>query len=555
VYYHGRFRIRRSERIATLSPPRALWPQSTSTALILLSLAALGMLGLAHASALGIGVSPDSVAYVHAARSFLAGQGLTTFSPNGGIVPMTQVPPVYPVLLASVAALGVDVALAAKWLSILLFGVTIVVTGAAVRRSTRSLLLSAFGGLLMLTSYDMLYVHSWAWTEPLFIALGLLALLLLAEYVEHPSLRRAVAAAIVVAIAFLTRYTGAALLITGFVAIVLADRGTRGIEWADVAAFLAVACGPMLLWLAWSIHVGAGVAHRSLAWHPPTLRHVASAVDTVWQWLLPGLTPLGLGRSLLAHIGPAGVWAAVLSCALAVGLLLLAGVRWASLKGIESGKWLQQPAGRVLCLSALYCVAYGGLLIASISLLDASTPVDVRILSPLYPAILVGALCLVHEALRRRKGDGLLRSMLVVTAIALAGAQVARGAAWITSAHGSGLGYANVAWQRSEAVEYVRSLDPGRPIFSNRFDALYFLTGKPAIPIPRKANPITLRTEEGYAGDMLRMGRALEASDGVLVYFSTTRWYMPSAAELQQELHVEPLLTFSDGVAYGSIGR
>ena len=63
---------------------------------MLLLLAAAGTVILLSATENGIGVSPDSVGYISAARSLHDGDGLNAIGPEGKTIPLVHYPPHQP---------------------------------------------------------------------------------------------------------------------------------------------------------------------------------------------------------------------------------------------------------------------------------------------------------------------------------------------------------------------------------------------------------------------------------------------------------------------------
>jgi len=140
-------------------------------ALILLSLC--GYFLLLYTTPQGLGLNDDSIAYIAAARSLMAGDGFREawlISNN----PMTHFPPGFPSILALIGLLtGLDPLRGARVFNALLFGLNVGLTGWLGWRMTGSRVASLIVALLTLTSSSLLYVHSRAMSEPLYIFLTL----------------------------------------------------------------------------------------------------------------------------------------------------------------------------------------------------------------------------------------------------------------------------------------------------------------------------------------------------------------------------------------------
>src|SRR5260370_12545978 len=155
-------------------------------ALILLILVTVSAAGIARwCMSSGVGVSPDSVIYLSAADSMIAGNGLKAIAfhyspkiPSGQ--PLVSFPPTYPLLLSLSGILSADRLNGARWLHSILFAGNVFLTGIIVYLSTnRSSLAAICGALLSFSSSAMLEIHTMAWSEPPFILFVLLAVLFL----------------------------------------------------------------------------------------------------------------------------------------------------------------------------------------------------------------------------------------------------------------------------------------------------------------------------------------------------------------------------------------
>ena len=155
---------------------------------VLAVLGAGGVLTLLWVTRWGPGTEPDSVVYIAAARSLLAGEGLRVMKVIrrlGGetLVPMTHFPPLYPVLISAIGLGGVEALEAARWLNAALFGGSVLLVGLVIRACTRRAWLAVLGGFIVLNSVHLIDVHVMAMSEGVFLLLALLGLALLGAYV------------------------------------------------------------------------------------------------------------------------------------------------------------------------------------------------------------------------------------------------------------------------------------------------------------------------------------------------------------------------------------
>ncbi|MEP6913255.1 MAG: hypothetical protein ABI923_10900, partial [bacterium] len=115
--------------------------------------------------------------------------------------------------------------------------------------------------------------------------------------------------------------------------------------------------------------------------------------------------------------------------------------------------------------------------------------------------------------------------------------------------------YANRAWKESQTIAQVRVLPPGTAIYSNGYEAIYYLTGRPAIYLPEKVIHNTGRANQNYDVELERMKTDLKENHGVLVYFNTLpeRWFLPAESELITQLPLREIMRFRDGSIYENL--
>jgi 4-amino-4-deoxy-L-arabinose transferase-like glycosyltransferase len=194
--------------------------------LILAVITLIGIIVVLTATNWGIGASPDSVVYIGGARSIILNMGFSMITVGGGAEPITHHAPFYPLLLASTVSMNIDPVIGARWINALLFGLNILVVGTILRsvsieNEVNIYWISIVGSLFMLAAPIMLEIHVMAWTEPLFLFLGFSGFVLLAIYLQNSRRGYLILSGLMISLAFLTRYAGIALILSGVVGILL----------------------------------------------------------------------------------------------------------------------------------------------------------------------------------------------------------------------------------------------------------------------------------------------------------------------------------------------
>lgn len=504
------------------------WP---NVALGVLSLA--GFASLLLATRWGIGIDYDSVAYIAAARYFLNGHDYPAW-----LYPAAHWPPLLPGVLAAIGAFRLDPEVGARWLNACLFAANIALAGMMVARYTGGLGWSALlASFLMLASQDMLLIHSMAWSEPLFIFLVLLAILLLVEYLDRASPALLAASAGLTACAFLTRYLGGTLVVAGALGLLLLGRRRLWRRAVDAAFFGTVGAVPTVLWMLRGIHEAGRTADRVVASHPVTVADLMVGLQTASAWLIPKRVP---DRAIL-----------FLVVVVAVGVA--AAISSKTSRRHEEGS-CDQVFVALPALLSIFVIAYVGLLLAAISFVDRAI-LNERTLSPVFAAMLILLSCTVARRWRAGQFSGLLRLGLILLAIYVAALSTFRGTSYVLGAYRDGLGTGRPEWRRSELVRRVKALPVGVLVYSNLPDAIYILTGRPAALIPQKADPVSGLRNPAYATQFLAMKQDLEGGRAVLVLLALLEYergadHSGRASELRSGLPLTVVAQTNDGEIY-----
>lgn len=332
----------------------------------------------------GIGLDGDSLAYLSAARSLAAGDGLVT----AGGWPITLIwPPLFPLLAGLPGYLGVDAAVAASLLNAGAFGALVSVAGWWARRGSGSTALGLWAALAVMLAPPVSEQAYQAMSEPLFILLVALALVQVGRFLDGGRRRTLIWAAVFTALAGLTRYMGVAVAITA--ALLLLWHGDRPAEKAkNIALYLLIAIAPsgvfQLLnrWLAGSFKVNL----------PPdnTLsQNLFRMTENLAAWPLPG-----------AWSDDNIVIAALLTAlTLAPAVIALALALW---RRRERGRW-----NGALAVAASFTLIYLTLLPLAASIALAAW-LENRYLSPAYAPLTLAAAGVAAWWMRRNAGAAIL---------------------------------------------------------------------------------------------------------------------------------------------------
>lgn len=497
--------------------------------ILLILCACAGTALVLDATARGVGVSPDSTVYIGMARNWLSRLGFNLVPGTGG-----DVMPIFPALLAIGGIPTGDPAIAARWLNALFFAGNIVLVGILLRQLLPGAFLAPLlGACLMLSAVDMLTIHAMAWTEPAFLFFASSALLLLARYLERPTLARLVLASVAVAAALLTRYIGLALLATGIIALLVYGPDSRR-EKARAVSVLTVIAG-----LPFALRILYRPSASRLVLHPPTSDYFGMGWNTIVAWIVPGELPMNdLARQILA-VGIASV--------VAIGAL----VAWRLLArdGLVDSR---QPL-MLSRLLVLFLPWYAVSLLVAKFLFRGSIPLDSRLLAPVFVVALVLLISSLHRLIFSvTRWQRVFQSGYTVLAVGLVLIYLYAGVTWVRQAQSEGLGYASRDWQESEIISRVKELPEGTRIYSNGSDAIYYLTGRRAIRIPAKFSGMNLIANSTYQLEMRNVAARLVEGDAVVVYMQNfpERWYQPTEQELRQELALVQIIRARDGAIY-----
>lgn len=412
----------------------------------------------------GVGADSDGLAYFVLARSLAAGRGYGYPTLDGGIRPMTHFPPGYPLHLAALLPLtGGDEARAALLLNLAALAALVLLAAAEMFRATRHVFPSVGLAAWLAVAIGTHFVYPWALSETVFLPVIFLLAWALHRWEAQPLPARGVLVGLLAAWATYLRWVG--LVTLGWVALAgwLAWPRTpwpqrlRRLIWPLLGGLAPVA---LLFWV--NATLAGSATNRALRWHPPHADQWLQLWATLQAWLAPFYHRLP---------GPAAWWTALL---LAAGV---SGVLWGLLTARHHG---DTPLLALYRRWGLFTVIYLAGLVAAFTLVDASTPWNTRILSPLFPALSVLGVAALWQALRRHPWLVTLAVVLGLVFL-LSAFRYTRRTLGPTRLGGGKLRMGR--WQKADIWPVLRRLPAATPVLTNELEETLYYARRPAVPL------------------------------------------------------------------------
>ena len=442
-------------------------------------LAVSGVWLLASSTPEGLGINDDSIAYIAGARSILNGNGYREawLATNG---PVTHFPPGFPAVLAFIGFItGLDPLRGARALNGLLFGLNIVLTGWVGWRMTGSQIAGILAAALTLFSSSLLYIHTRAMSEPLYIFLMLLSFLLLDYSFERSKNYFLVALGFVLGWAYLARYAAISLLATMIAALLVLNENWRD-RFRNVV-ILALSAFPWIL--AWSVRnrvVGGSFTNRVLGWHPIDLENWELGVKTFAEFI----APLHSVRKALNQI-PASFEIILLL----IGFSLLV---WVVYKGwpyfLRPGRAIRPDV--LSFTNALYVIGYLSVLFLTMTLFDPATKFQVRILSPTYVSLLL--LLMALGAWLWQKKTVFWKPIILLFATGLLSMFAYSQSIAVQELRKGGDAFAGERWFDSDAIPVLKQIPSDVLILTNEPGVVYLYTDRPSGVLPKTEPGISM---------------------------------------------------------------
>lgn len=504
----------------------AAHPHPAVLAFLVLYPATLVVIGSRH----GPGLSPDSVGYLAAARSFARTGELLTISGE----PMTIWPPGLPVMLGTLMRLGVDVEAAAVALNVVGVALSVALTYLLAVETLRSRPLATLCAAIVSVSTSTVGVFTMLWSEPSFVVLTLVALVVLAHAGRRGDIRwwEVVALGVAASLATTIRFVGFTLIpVIALASFVVAGRSRSRIR----AVMVGVTAG--------------GLASIGLV--AVVVRNVSLGASALGNRSPSGLSLTSVLRASLETVGayvvPRGP----------APLLLAIGVPLALLMSFAVWRALRLKDIPLVILSG-FTVAYWVMLWYG----QIATRIDVitdRLTAPIFTPMVILAIHGCREWGRALVGNGWWSRMRErrLGTVAVGGGIVAlvgtltfsailgMGQTWRNARDGNG--YNSIAVRESPMGQAIVDLPADTGVAASDQAHAYWISGRRIAPMPQQGRYWT--PEDTANATRLLSQRVRQEEVGFLVIFDGYTVITPeTSTAMGIEMHL--VAAFADGAIY-----
>jgi hypothetical protein len=420
----------------------------------------------------GVGVSPDSVTYISAARHLLQGNGFRAF--DG--LPVVDFPAGYPFFITIVSFITrMDVLQFGAILNGMLFGSLIYLSGSIMNGFYHT---SAWYKRFMLAcivfSPALLEVYSMLWSETLFLLLLMLFTIAMKQYLERLEMKWLIISAVLVSLACVTRYAAIVLIGIGLFLIFFEGKPAWGKRiryciYFGIISILLLAVN--LVRNEMVMHFATGERQKSTS---SLLKNMEYFGGVLSDWLLIQRKP-----------------ALSITLTVLVLLIFLVSMLWCYFrrKTRRRYEYIAAATGFFYCLFMLTS--------ATLSRYEQFTS---RLLSPMFiPMIWCAGFWLPSYVSQKKPAFRLLFTFAALGAVSVfIVLQLSADFETYDGVKDAGIpGYFEDPFPQSEVVQflkaYKREFRPGYPIYSNAGDAVYLFTGLTAKLLPQDVFPDEIR--------------------------------------------------------------
>jgi hypothetical protein len=392
-----------------------------------------------------LGLSADSISYVFIAESLLNGNGIV--NENGLFI--SHWPPLYPIILALIAKIThFNIQQSALYLNaLLIFSLPLIyykITKIVNLKYAFKVLLP----IVLIVSWTTLR-HKYLLTEGLFLTLLLLVLLFFTKWIKHNKLTYLIISALLSGLLILTRYAGIGFIAGFCFYLLFLQKKTIGNKLKTLIAYIIPVSFLFLIWLIYSYEMDASKTIREFQFHPISWNQLYILFRVISSWIIPSLS-IGVLFLILITIG-------LFNTKFKIIIKLI-------IANITNSK-------TYIGLLSTLVLSYIIFIIVSLSFFDQRIPISNRILSCLFPLLLLLLTLIFNFSIEKKRLNNLV---FIGVVLLFCNAIYKTLPAWLYH-YNNGSGYTSKSWKNSELISFIENSE-SLNIYSNAHDIARFHT-------------------------------------------------------------------------------
>ena len=373
-------------------------------------------------------------------------------------------------------------------------------------------------------------------SEGLFLSLFVFSLLSLIGYFEKGSISLLLISALLCGFAFLTRYIGISLAISGVILILLLSKNSIRLRIRNSLLYLLLSSAPIVFWMIW------------LRFRSTSPRTTSFQIEGLWNQLEPvrgafidffwSLFPFfdtSLSISYLTRVGFLAV----------IGVTVLAVVGtyiYRNLRNREQS-WNLEPGYLLAIVFSTFGAVYLGSLTLSYLMTDPAPDLSGRILSPVYVSSIMAIFSCLFTYLDTPMRSVAIRGIPIALALLSIFSNLRTSIHVVRSLHLRGDGYTSSSWKASGTLEAMRAIPADTPIITNESDAILFHLNLPSYDLPELFLENPRENLRSFGSDETDHLEELFREQGAaLVLFNTLQWQLKPIYQDRTEERIQSLI-------------
>lgn len=503
--------------------------KNTYNLIIFVGISILGLLYiLLITSKCGLGLTPDSAAYIAGARNIANGNGIVLLYNDlekriplrlwASITDMEKPlifhwPPFYPLILSIFAILRLDLISSARILNSVFFGINLYLISFFIYKYTKSLILTVGASIFFLFSKVTIGIHTLFMSEPLFFSLGFLGLFYLIFYFENSKKNYVIISSILIGLSIITRYAGISFLLTLITLLFLFEKSSFKKKLSQLVLSAVLSSIFLLLWVFQTYKTGNNLTDRLLYFHPPSLDEIQNIPGVINKWFLIGSFTFNIDLIIM--------------------IILLSTLIFICIYNYIKSKF--NILLKINISFFIFIIYYLLILLLSRTFFDAKIPIaQDRLLFPIFISIFILFFINLFYFVNLFSIKKFLFPALFLLVFIFNGFLIYNTYFYSKSLYLNGQYYSSKKFINSNFLSEIKNLPNEKILFSDATEIIYLYTLRKAYTLPAKFDPYNNIVNKNYYQQLDEMYNKINYDKGYIIDFSyLDRPFLPTTEFLK----------------------